>query len=72
MKKLLRLSLSAALFLGLTAASCNNPAPRPLPPPPDVVIVSSDAGNPCAKQQAVTDARMIATESGAPLVVPCP
>jgi hypothetical protein len=52
------------------AASCDQPAARPVP---DVVVTSTDAGtNPCAKQAAITDARMIATESGAPLVVPCP
>jgi hypothetical protein len=68
------LSFSVLAFAGtFTAASCNTPAPAPAQPAVDAGAVSADAApNPCAKQQEITDARMIATESGAPLVVPCP
>jgi hypothetical protein len=40
-------------------------------PPQDVVITSTDSGDPCAVAKAITDQRLIRTESGAPLVVPC-
>jgi hypothetical protein len=64
-------SYVAVLALSVAALSISCTPSSTASPPQDVVITSTDSGDPCAVAKAITDQRLIRTESGAPLVVPC-